>query len=376
MSSVQIVPDHLAAVCATAARVLEKRVGSAVTVVDPEDLGGSGRTDVVRARVVDQSGLPRTVVIKQLRGSSDRGEGVAAFAREGAAYKLATALSLASRPGPALIASDLDERILVLEDLGVGESLTEALLTADPDQARSEETLLAAWGQALGRMHAATADREADFHALARREHTDGLADPVGSVVAAAVADIDEVTAALGLPAPPPVLSESLAHGVALFGRTGRRAFSPSDVGPDNILVTHAGVKFLDYEWAGFRDIALDIGYALATYPRALASGRATVALDRALASAWSSEVRANGEGLRVSRENVVHARVVWVFTSTSFLRASTGRDAMVAKHLDSLWADRAAVAATWLDLAAYPEENEEFAAYARAVAAALNQPA
>lgn len=79
-----------------AERILAARAGSAVSLADPEDLGGSGRTEVVRVRVAQNpfSG-DRTLVIKVL-GDGDDAESSEAFIREVASYKYATALPLES----------------------------------------------------------------------------------------------------------------------------------------------------------------------------------------------------------------------------------------------------------------------------------------
>ncbi|MDF0529172.1 hypothetical protein P0W64_01045 [Tsukamurella sp. 8F] len=279
----RVVESTLAAV----ERLLQRRTGMETILVDPEDLGGSGRTLVMRARVAHNNfSLPRTVVVKQLLDAdatdADLGE---AFAREAAAYKFATALPVDSRPGPTLLASDPEQRILVLSDLGVGDSVAAVLARAETMAAG---TLLAAWGQALGRMHAGTVGREDDLSALARREHTDVRHDPVGCEAARAADSVPGRLADLGMVAPAP--TELLRKAASLFTGGPYRAFSPSDVGPDNAVVIDGGVRFLDYEWAGFRDATLDVGYAMLTYPNPLRTGLED-GLSGTLVESWRSEV-------------------------------------------------------------------------------------
>ena len=64
-----------------------------------------------------------------------------------------------SRPGPQLIAHDPQRRVIVLSDLGTGRSMTDLLARPDVEVTRA----VSAWGQALGRMHAATVGGEQDF---------------------------------------------------------------------------------------------------------------------------------------------------------------------------------------------------------------------
>jgi hypothetical protein len=314
--------------------LLSRRLGFDVDLDDPEDLGGSGRTQVLRIRIPHSSpALPRTVVVKRLH-TADRSDAdlLEAFSREAAAYKFATALAVDSRPGPQLLASDAERKILVLSDLGIGETMTERLGRTPP---AGVPIVLSAWAQALGRMHAATYGRERDLCTLARREHTDARRDPVAVEVAAAVRALP---GRIGYH-DPSALAE-LARGAALFTEGRFRAFSPSDVGPDNTMVVGGAVKFLDYEWAGFRDAVLDVGYGLATYPNCVTGG-ATADLDTTFAEAWRSEVVRVRPGLaddRVLRRYLGTAYLTWMALATYWaLGGADDPSGMDSGHLTSL---------------------------------------
>ena len=167
-----ILADPVSEVVAAAQRLLTRRTGASVTLVDPVDLGGSGQATVVRVRVsANPFQLPRTLVVKQVRdnpveSSAADGGGQSAFLREAASYQFANALATDSRPGPELLAYDLSARLLVLSDLGDASPITALLKHSD---AASVTNSLMAMAQALGRMHAATVGREDDFAALLRR---------------------------------------------------------------------------------------------------------------------------------------------------------------------------------------------------------------
>ncbi|MDV7135691.1 hypothetical protein [Williamsia muralis] len=312
-----------------AERILAARAGSAVSLADPEDLGGSGRTEVVRVRVAQNpfSG-DRTLVIKVL-GDGDDAESSEAFIREVASYKYATALPLESRPGPQLIAFDLSARVLVLSDLGDGRSMTE-LLGSDDRAATSNA--VSAWGQALGRMHAATVGGEGDFAALLRQGAAGIAVDALRAQFEAAVSAAPRVIAdTFGLTVDPEVL-EALGKARALFGEGEHRAFSPSDVGPENILINDEGVQFMDYEWGGFRDASLDIAYALVTFRPWLAADNAAriVELETAMLDAWRSEVQGIWPSLASDRElarKAVLARLAWVWLSTVWMLPADDTD-------------------------------------------------
>ena len=50
-------------------------------------------------------------------------------------------------------------------------------------------------------------------------------------------------------------------------------AFSPFDLSPDNIIVAEQ-VQFLDYEWAGFRDVFYDLACVIGGFPQFVGTRR------------------------------------------------------------------------------------------------------
>lgn len=390
-----ITESRITSVVRAAEALLSHRAGSAVVLDDPEDLGGSGRTTVVRVRVAQNPlSLDRSLVIKALPEHEDP----QAFHREIASYKYATALPNESRPGPQLIASDTDLRIMVLSDLGHGRTMLEYLAGVDPVET---SRAVSAWGQALGRMHAATVGGEGDFLALLRRgpsgmQGRDILRDE-------ALRSIDSVVghaAALDVEVPEQVV-ESLRTAATLFDEGDHRAFSPSDVGPENILLNDDGVQFMDYEWGGFRDATLDIAYALVTITAQLpprTTARATD-LEVSMVDAWRSEVHSIWPALAHEREmqrKVLLARQLWVWLSTVWMLPSdplapTGPDVDVeapdfepadvtAAGFTHDWAlhtnDPRVIVSRWTDLAAAAGRagDEEIAVFATAMGVALQR--
>ncbi|TQF66387.1 kinase [Rhodococcus spelaei] len=354
-----LLADPVSEVVAAAERLLERRTGAPVTLVDPVDLGGSGRTIVLRVRCAENPfSLPRTLVIKQVRELSETAEARsvavyhedtfsggdgrlvsgevadAAFLREAVSYQFATALATENRPGPALIAYDLSARLLVLTDLGDAMPIADLLVRADESAVTNS---LMALAQAIGRMHAATVGREEDFTALLRRT---GVAEQ-GNLVAEQVASrIPNVPAMLerelGVVVDPEVI-ELAGRAVRLFDGGRYRAFSPSDLCPDNIIVNDEGVRFLDYEWGGFRDATLDIAYALTSFPGCLCKFELTDERSAAMVEAWQAEVvgmwpQLADDDLLATR--LVEAQLAWVWLSTYwFLPEDHARIAAVREH-------------------------------------------
>ncbi|MBM7414715.1 MULTISPECIES: kinase [Nocardiaceae] len=355
--------DPITEAVAAARELLTRRTGASVTLVDPVDLGGSGRTVVIRVRVAENPfQLPRTLVIKQVRETSTEsvsrtGLGAGdhtAFLREAVSYQFATALATHTRPGPSLIAYDLKERLLVLSDLGDAAPFTSLIANPDPSSVTNS---LMALAQALGRMHAATFGREEDFGALLGRagvaDSRDGLADQV----AVAQSDVPAMLAAdLGIEVPPAVAA-AVARAAKLFGSGGHRAFSPSDLCPDNIIVNDEGVRFLDYEWGGFRDATLDVAYTLLSYPGCLCRLDLTPERAEAMVDAWRAEVV--GIWPHLADDDVLHAKLldaqlVWAWLTTHwFLPDDDTRNAALRRH--HLSVPRAAALTTrWSILSEY----------------------
>ncbi|MCF8604534.1 hypothetical protein L5I01_14340 [Gordonia sp. HY442] len=354
--------DRIDSVLDAAQDVLARRAGSQVRIDDPEDLGGSGRSTVVRVRVADNPvSLDRTLVVKAFDDNSEAGQ----VLREIASYRYATALPTASRPGPQLLASDLDTRILVLTDLGNGRGMLDLLESADIDEVRRG---VSAWGQALGRMHAATYGGEDDFRALLRVSGRGGagartVAGPlmlagIGSQASSSVRRADEVAAEIGVDVPVE-FRRVLDAGLELFDDGRFRAFSPCDVGPDNILINEDGVQFMDYEWGAFRDAPLDVGYALTTFPSALSDQalQHQVELESALVDAWRSEAGPLWPALNddvTLATLLLTSRTLWTWLGTYWMLESDTSGHDWALHTS----DPRVVTARWADLAVYADDS------------------
>lgn len=178
----------VAAVGESAQRVLAARFGGSPELSSPENLGGNGSSLVLRARVGHNDFLQeRTVVVKQLppeasgedhsslgdpEANRSRGSRRISFDRTGlfrelVAYQFTNTLAEESRPGPLLLAYDIEERLLILSDLGEGQNFAE-VLTQLP--AKDRRTALRKLGRSLGRMHVATAGKEESYDTLFRRQ--------------------------------------------------------------------------------------------------------------------------------------------------------------------------------------------------------------
>ena len=278
----------IGAAVAAGESVLAHRFGSAIRLVEPEELAGSGPATVVRARVASSPfELPRTLVIKHYPMRPQPGM-IDSFAQEAVSYQLFTALAPEDRMCPELLAHDGQHRVLVIDDLGRAPTLQDKLKSSD---ARAAETSLLSWARSLGRLHATTASREADFNALLRRLGGPAKDGDTTTVVACAQlpALLEEV-----LKVKTPESVRRCAQRSAENARSAAyRAFSPADLSPENNLVTSSGVRFLDFERGRVRNALVDAAYLrlpFASFPGALAL---PAGMSEAMVAAWRAEAAA-----------------------------------------------------------------------------------
>ncbi|WP_425502917.1 hypothetical protein [Saccharopolyspora hordei] len=321
----------------TAEAVLSKRTGAPVRLADAEDLGGSDRSVVMRVRIAESPfELPRTVVVKHY-GECPEDARSDPFAHEAASCQLTTALPPEVRIGPELIAHDANERLLVLEDLGRGSTLADVLFA---DDSRVAERALLAWARALGRLHSTTAGCEADFDALMRRLGAKSWVDPVADDIVRSVSELPELlTQVLGVDTPAGMV-ERLRAASEMLGSSRYRAFSPSDICPDNSLVTGSGVRFLDFEWGCVRDVAMDAAYLQYPFPSSWCSYALPDNLAESMLSTWRSEIAEVWPELdddAVLMPRLFNAQLLWVWVSTWWFLPRTGElDRPIDLHMPS----------------------------------------
>lgn len=340
-----LLAERATEVVSAAQQLLTKRMGASVKLSDPTELSGSGRTTVLRVRVAENSfSLPRTLIIKQVRGAVRDPKNVtitpgvasvdSAFLRETVSYQFTTALGRDQRPGPYLIAHSLPDRLLVLSDLGENTKLTHVLRSGAEPTTRNA---LMAFAQALGRMHAATVGREPDFVALLRRVAVTHRVDGIAQQAETAVTEVPGMLQReLGIDVPDEVVAQ-VTQAARLFTGGRFRAFSSSDLCPDNVILNDEGARILDYEWGGFRDATLDIAYALVSFPGCLCDLELSRERAAQMVEAWRAEVVGVWPALAdddLLTEKILEARLIWVWLTTYwFLPADHARIAAAREH-------------------------------------------
>lgn len=316
-----------------ASEMLSRRFGGTPEMSSVERLDGSGNAMVLRARIAPGAFLPHRSVVIKYNPVTGYGVDDAAMLREVVAYQFTTALSEDVRPGPVLLAHDLEQRIIVLTDLGEGETLADVLVqSTDDDRVR----VLRSLGSALGHMHAGTAGHEQDYETLLNRmlRKNPDLA-PHQSVRDEAL----ERSIGIGLDLLDKAGLEAPASFRELAGQAARslasgkdRAFTPFDLSPDNIIVSQR-LHFLDYEWAGFRNVGFDVACVIAGFPQFLFSKPITDEEADIFISAWSravSEVWPLFSNAEEIHGLIVASLIGWALSSVTTMHAG-GIEGLVA---------------------------------------------
>lgn len=323
--------EQIENVVASAEELLSRRYGGMQSLGDVQRLDGSGTALVLRARVAASPFLQQRSVVVKYTPAEGNDLDESALMREIVAYQFTTSLNEDVRPGPVLLAYDLDKRLLVISDSGDGDTFADLLKTQD---AQLRQEILRNLGEALGKMHAGTALKEPHWDILLHRmvakypsleqtisfrERLLKIAIMVGmELVTNAGFEIDETTKALALDA-----NRRLTAG-------HHRAFTPFDLSPDNIIVANT-THFLDYEWAGFRDATFDLACVIAGFPQYVFATPISDLEADVFIDAWVHEV--NGLWPNVNNTSRLHARILtalvgWSFASIAMMHFSTNVEA------------------------------------------------
>ncbi|HEV2779657.1 MAG TPA: hypothetical protein VGX25_09680 [Actinophytocola sp.] len=355
--------------------LLGRRFGSRIRLADPVDLGGSERSIVLRVKVASSSfALPRTLVLKRYV-LPPAAEPCDSFVREAVSYQLFTSLASDDRVCPELFAHEGQNRLLVMEDLGRVPTLAERLMGNDP---RAAERALLSWAHTLGRLHATTAGREADFDALQRRLSPPRSKDPLAADGPTALDELpDLLEAELGVAASPAARA-CAERTKGLLGAERHRAFSPSDSCPDNNLIHNRGVRFLDFEGGCVRNLMFDVAYLRVPFPSCWCAFGLPTGMTDAMLAGWRAEARSMWPDLdedAVLLPRLLDAQLFWVWFTTWQLLTTPDLEGCPHAKRSIETPDRPAVlTARWRSLADYAAAGgvEPIADHAGAVVRAL----
>ncbi len=292
-----------------------------------DDRGAKAHTASVADALLSQS--PTAVedwLVLQETGRSIvlRGSGVVAkhpyegssatFAHEVAALRFLNR----RRPGlaPRLIAVDLEAQVLLLEDLGAGKSLADALLGSDANDARQA---IDEYIDALAALHMATLGTD------------DGTAPSLvwmETLVERALAELSGEP-----PSGVPRLGGEAYQEAALLlerlsSNRARNVFSFGDMCPDNNLRTSEGMRFFDLEGAGFVNASADLAYIAMPFPTCWCSFDLPEGVRRSALDRYTSRV---GDSKAV--DDLPLALLLFAFLATALSSAYSEPAELVAEH-------------------------------------------
>jgi hypothetical protein len=264
------------------------------------------REHVVRVHV----GVGRSVVLKR------RGDDGEQFGVELAALEFLNGMPVAV--APRLAGADVAAGLMVMEDLGAGASLADALLGEDRERGRAG---LVSYAEALGAMHAWSMGRADELAGLRARY---APRTPLGPAWLGAVERGREAflraAASLGLAAGgagpeidqiPVILNGTGDGGPNGPGYVG---LVHGDACPDNVRLGADGGRIFDFEASGWGPIALDAAYLLAPFPSCWCFGRLPAEVTAPALDAYRAVVRAAGVELGPDWDAALAAAVAaWI---------------------------------------------------------------
>ena len=236
-----------------------------------EPLGGSSRSIVLRVRSVGEPG--ESLLLKAF----DRVTAGDGWAREVTALRV---LDGSGVPAPGLIGAIADPPLLLMTDLGAGESLADSLLGRRRDRAADH---LTAWAVSLGELHSRTRSLGPAFAAELNRLDAGAEVDAVPEMLETSAESLAEMLVSLDLL----FADEARVELTDSSMRSDAYALSPSDACPDNNVEVDGRPALIDFEGATFRHIAWDAAYLKVPWPSCWCSWRLDARAAETALAAW-----------------------------------------------------------------------------------------
>lgn len=275
-----------ASVLDAAERVLSEAAGEPVRVVACEPL--TEELSVARC----WTGDGRTVIVRTHRSRGGWRTAPEYLINDYAATALLN--SLGGAFCARLHGVDLAAGVQVTEDLGTGPSLDDLLTGAD---AAAASAGLVAWARALGDLHARTVGHAEEYDQLRARL---GRPMPAEHRISLVERPVDAAWTRLAASAPAPVTAAVRADVARLLVELRDPgpllALSNGDTCPYNTRILPDGVRFFDFELAGFRHCLLDAAYLRVPFPSCYRFGRLPDPVFAEAESAYRSALRLDDE--------------------------------------------------------------------------------
>ncbi|OLT15011.1 hypothetical protein BJF80_11665 [Serinicoccus sp. CUA-874] len=282
-----------------------------VRLGDPSPLGGSTRSEVTRHEVVrGPAAWGSSVVVKRFLPQPEGRSAAMGWRREMVGLRHL-------RGTPELLLADEEAQVLVMEDLGAGATLADALLGADPG---------AAWGHTVAWAGTLGGSLAAGPESLARAR------DDLGSALLAEDRrwqedyprrGVEHLVDVAGLRSGRAAVAQALDVVDELRHDTDRHVLGPGDACPDNAVLTPSGVRLLDVEGAGVRHVAYEAAYAAEPFSTCWCVFTPPGGLTEATLTAFTREAERSLPGLAADPRwprQVRAAVALWVLSGTLWL--------------------------------------------------------
>ncbi len=311
----------------SAERLLRRVYGGRVRVAGQTALRVSDRSVVARCALAGLGGAPATVVLKLTRDFDAEAKGgswntpAGRFQNDWAGAALLGSIEAAPALAPRVIGGDAKRGFMLLEDIGDGESLAEALLGADADRA---EAALFAFVRALGRMHASTIGREGEYQRLLDEigPKRDGRAERQARV-RQNIELFPDIFGPLELEWTPGLVDDVQLVAAAMLEPGPFLAYTHGDPCPDNDRLLAGGLTFFDFEFGAYRHALLDGAYPRVPFPTCWCVNRMPERLIERLEEAYRAvlvRTCSAAEDKALFRRGIVEASAYWLITTTSNL--------------------------------------------------------
>lgn len=292
MSTTQYAP-----VITAATQILSQRMGTAVDLTDVICLSEEERRNrLLRVQVENPpAGLPASLIIKQVVAKEYDPDQVNSwdtqrFFRDWAGAEFLSNLPGDPGHGPRFYGGNRELGFIILEDLGEKQqSLVEPLLEGD---AASAEAALLRYITRLGKMHADTVGRAAEFQALLHAANPALVGAPAAHAERAlGIPRFIEILTSFGLAVESGLLPELQAMYARIEQPGPFSAFIHQDLCPDNMFFIGEDVRLFDFEGGSFGHALIDASYARIPFPTCWCCNRIPQAIVVKLEAAYRAQL-------------------------------------------------------------------------------------
>jgi hypothetical protein len=303
------------AVIEAAERLAQSAFGASCRITEAAEVAGErARSSIHRLSL--SGGAVQHVILKRSKRTEreDLADDVQDFCNEWAALQLLSTVSGQS-VAPRFYGGDLEQRLLLMEDLGAAPSLADRLLA--PDRAEAEAACLA-YARCLGRLHAATTVKETAYLDMLRSITGKESPDPWRERVQRIFSHLPASVASAGVELDAACVSEVQALGDSLSPKGSALVLTHGDPCPDNALLVDGEMRLIDFEFAGLRPPLVDGAYGRVPFPTCWCVNRLPQNLVSAMEASYRGELRQAlywVEDEHEWRRAVVEASAFWLLS-------------------------------------------------------------